>query len=54
MESGSEVFSRSLSTSLSSPLKRLTTEFGMRSGRTTSLKPPGLYSNKAVLKKQIA
>ena len=39
-QSGSEVFSHNLADILSSPLKCLTTEFGMGSGRTTSLKPP--------------
>jgi hypothetical protein len=41
MESGSEISSQSLATSLLSPLKSLTTEFGMGSGRTSALKPPG-------------
>ena len=39
-ESGSELSSHNLADALLSPLKRLTTEFGMGSGRTAALKPP--------------
>jgi hypothetical protein len=52
LESGSEVFSQSLSTPLLSPLLCLTTEFGMGSGRTTTHQPPGLNYNKLRIKKQ--
>jgi hypothetical protein len=41
MKSGSELSSHNLADALLSPLKRLTTEFGMGSGRTTTHKPPG-------------
>jgi hypothetical protein len=53
MRSGSEVFSHNLADALSSPLQALTTEFGMGSGRTLALKPPGLNNSKLRLENQL-
>ena len=43
IKSGSELSSHNLADALLSPLKRLTTEFGMGSGRTATHKPPEMY-----------
>lgn len=46
---GSEVLSRFPAESVSSPLRRLTTVFGMETSRSTSLEPPGVQLYKIIL-----